>query len=90
MKTEIITGKPTVKLKELDVANKDHHFRENRICFLEAVLEYILESAHKINSTEKQIDLASLVYEQSKIHTNKLYHLITNLFLPNESMTRSP
>jgi hypothetical protein len=28
MKTEIRAGKPTVKLKELDVANKGHHFRE--------------------------------------------------------------
>lgn len=60
MKTEIRAGKPTVKLKELDVANKDHHFREINL-FLGSCSWMHAGGAHKkTNSTEKQIDLVLL------------------------------
>lgn len=51
MKTEIITSKPTVKLKELDVANKDHHFRKINLFLGSYSLTYALGAHKKSNST---------------------------------------
>lgn len=73
MKTDIITGKPTVKLKELDVANKDHHFRKINLFLGGCSRMYAWDAHKKTNSTEKQIDLASLVYMNRVKHTPTSY-----------------
>lgn len=53
MKIEIIIGKLIVKLKELDVVNKDYYFRKINLFFGSWFWMYVWGVYKKINLIEK-------------------------------------